>query len=98
MSSIILVSLNRDIGLQQASAEFRNSVKEHAAVVLGNARSSAELENVLPNVGAQVVEDINKALKSQGSAELSEDTKKLINAEIMALRDPGNRVMEIIRK
>nr|CAG4639974.1 EOG090X04Z9 [Daphnia pulex]SVE84834.1 EOG090X04Z9 [Daphnia pulex] len=96
LSSVILVSLNRDIGLQQASPEFRNSVKEHAAVVLGNARSPTELENVLPNVGAQVVEDINKALKSQGTPELSEDTKKLINAEIMALRDPGNRVMEII--
>ena len=98
MSSVILVSLNRDIGLQQASPEFRNSVKEHAAVVLGDARSQAELENVLPNIAVQVVGDINKALKSQGSSELSEDIKKLIIAEIIALREPGNRVMEIIRK
>ena len=98
MSSVILVSLNREIGLQQASPEFRNSVKEHAAVVLGDPRSPAELEKILPNVAAQVVEDINKALKNQGSPELSEDTKKLIIAEIMALREPGNLVMEIIRK
>jgi hypothetical protein len=98
LSSVILVSLNREIGLQQASPEFRNSVKEHAAVVLGDARSAAELEKILPNVAAQVVEDINKALKNQGSPELSEDTKKQIIAEIMALREPGNRVMEIIRK
>ncbi|KZS16414.1 T-complex 11 protein 1-like protein [Daphnia magna] len=96
LSSILLVSLNRDIGLQQASPDFRNSVKEHAAVVLGDARSSEELETVLPSVGAQVVEDINKALKSQGAPELSEENKKLIVAEILALRDPGNRVMEII--
>nr|SVE86715.1 EOG090X04Z9 [Daphnia similis] len=96
LSSILLVSLNRDIGLQQASPEFRNSVKEHAAVVLGDTRSSEELETVLPNVGAQVVEDINNGLNKQGAPELSEENKKLIVAEILALRDPGNRVMEII--
>lgn len=92
------MSLNRDIGLQQASPELRNTVKEHAAVVLGDARTSEELEAVLPNVGAQVVEDINNALKNQGAPELSEENKKLIIAEILALRDPGNRVMEIIRE
>nr|SVE75087.1 EOG090X04Z9 [Daphnia dolichocephala] len=96
LSSIVLVSLNRDIGLQQLPPDFRNSVKDHAAIVLGDARSPEELEKVLPNVGGQVVEDINKALKSQGSPELSEENKKLIIAEILALRDADNRVMEII--
>ncbi len=97
MSSAILVSLNHEIGLQQ-TPEFRGSLKEHAAAVLGDARLPAELEAILPNVAAQIVEDINKALKSQGSSELTVETKNLIVAEVLALRDPGNRVMGIIRK
>nr|SVE74145.1 EOG090X04Z9 [Daphnia barbata] len=96
LSSIVLVSLNRDVGLQQLPPDFRNNVKDHAAIILGDARSTEELETVLPNVGRQVVEDINKALKSQDASELSEENKKLIIAEIWALRHPDNRVMEII--
>nr|CAG4647001.1 EOG090X04Z9 [Megafenestra aurita]SVE92353.1 EOG090X04Z9 [Megafenestra aurita] len=96
LSSVLLVSLNHDIGLQQVPTEFRNSLKEHAAVVLSDARSATELENVLPNVAAQVAEDINKVLKKQGSPELTVETKNLISAEILALRDPANRVMTLI--
>lgn len=92
------MSLNHDIGLQQVPPEFRNSLKEHAAVVLGDARSATELETGLPNVAAQVVKDVNKVLKDQGSSELAVETKNLICAEISALRDPGNRVMGLIRK
>lgn len=97
MSSAILVSLNHDIGLQQ-TPEFRANLKEHAVAVLGDARSSAELTAVLPNVAAQLVDDINKALKNQGTSELSVENKSLIVAEVGALGDPGNRVMGIIRK
>nr|CAG4649282.1 EOG090X04Z9 [Scapholeberis mucronata]SVE93581.1 EOG090X04Z9 [Scapholeberis mucronata] len=97
LSSVLLLSLNRDLGLQQqTSPEFRGSLKEHAAVILGDARSLAELEAALPNVAAQVLEDINKALKDQGSPELATETKSLITAEILAIRDPENRVMGIV--
>nr|CAG4636962.1 EOG090X04Z9 [Ceriodaphnia reticulata]SVE72900.1 EOG090X04Z9 [Ceriodaphnia reticulata] len=96
LSSAILVSLNHDIGLQP-TPEFRGSLKEHAAAVLGDARSPTELETILPNVAAQIVEDINKALKSQSSPELSVENKNLIVAEILALCDPANRVMAIIQ-
>lgn len=65
--------------------------------MLSDARSATELENVLPNVAAQVAEDINKVLKKQGSPELTVETKNLISAEILALRDPANRVMTLIR-
>nr|CAG4650926.1 EOG090X04Z9 [Simocephalus serrulatus]SVE94200.1 EOG090X04Z9 [Simocephalus serrulatus] len=83
LSSVLLVSLNHDIGLQQVPPEFRNSLKEHAAVVLGDARSATELETGLPNVAAQVVKDVNKVLKDQGSSELAVETKNLIYSRLM---------------
>lgn len=97
-SSILLVSLSQNIGPVQSSVDFRISLKEHIAVVLGSAKTDQELESVMPNVASQVVQDISKALKSQHSTDLADEAAQLIVSQIIDLRHSDNRVRLIIRK
>jgi hypothetical protein len=78
--------------------DFRASLKEHIAVVLGSAKTDQELESVIPNVASQVVQDISKALKNQDYAELTNEASQLIISQIIDLRHSDNRVRLIIRK
>jgi len=78
--------------------DFRVSLKEHIAVVLGNAKTDQELDSVVPNVASQVVQDISKALKNQDYAELTDEAAQLIISQINELRHSDNRVRLIIRK
>ena len=78
--------------------DFRVSLKEHIAVVLGSAKTDQELDSVVPNVASQVVQDISKALKNQDYAELTDEAAQLIISQINDLRHSDNRVRLIIRK
>nr|CAG4641646.1 EOG090X04Z9 [Eurycercus lamellatus] len=99
-SSILLVAFSsQGIGSLQTSNEFRNSLKEHVSVVLGNANSDEELERVMPNVTAQVQDSISKALKNQGSSTeaLTAESSQLLIGQITELRHSESRVRQIIR-
>lgn len=99
LSSVLLVSLSQDMGSAlELSSEFRQSFKEHLAVVLGHPKCDEEMESLLPCVAAQVIEDIDKELKKQTLPQLNTEVKSLITGQVCALNQPDNRVRKIIRK
>ena len=99
LSSVLLVSLSQDMGSAlELSSEFRQSFKEHLAVVLGHPKCDEEMESLLPCVAAQVIEDIDKELKKQTLPQLNTEVKSLITGQVCALNQPDNRIRKIIRK
>lgn len=95
---MLLIAIGHSPGSLQSSPEYRTSLKEHITILLGTTKSP-ELEDVaLTNAATQVVKDMNKALKDQGSSELTEDSKRSITSEMTDLRNPDGRIRQILRK
>ena len=80
------------------SAQFRQSFKEHLAVVLGHPKCDEEVESVLASVATQVTEDIDQELKKQTLPQLSVEVKNLIVGQVSALSQSDNKIRKIIRK
>jgi len=97
LSSVLLVSLSQNMGSPlDLSAQFRQSFKEHLAVVLGHPKCDEEVESVLASVATQVTEDIDQELKKQTLPQLSVEVKNLIVGQVSALSQSDNKIRKII--
>nr|CAG4648622.1 EOG090X04Z9 [Polyphemus pediculus] len=100
LSSILLVTLSQSIGPLQSSTTFRQTLKEHLAehlaVILDQPKSLKELQDVMPSVTTQVINDIEKGIQAENLPQLTPEAIILISGQISGISQPDNRVRQII--
>lgn len=73
-------------------------IKSHIDVLLENFKEDNDLLQILPNVGVQVVADINQYLESKGKDKLPEGTQKLLKDQICEMEDPNHRIRDLVQR
>ena len=73
-------------------------IKKHIDILLEDFNDDTDLLRILPNVGLQVVQDINNYLKEQDKEELPESTCKTLKDQITEMEDPNNRIRDLVQR
>nr|CAG4647853.1 EOG090X04Z9 [Moina brachiata]SVE92976.1 EOG090X04Z9 [Moina brachiata] len=73
LSSCILVTFNHNIGSIASNVDFRKRLKDNVTAVWGEDVADADINSKLPAISAQIIKEINTALKSQELSELATD-------------------------
>nr|CAG4634748.1 EOG090X04Z9 [Alona affinis] len=95
-SSVILVALNCLPPGLHASPVFRNAFKEQIMIILSSPDSSEDMEKLMPNVEAQSISCVSKALEENGQEPMTAEASQLMSSQILDLRHSENRVRQII--
>lgn len=93
-----MVTFNHNIGPVASNVDFRKKLKDNVTVVWGEDVADADINCKFPAISAQIIKEINSALKSQQLPELATDVGGLIAVEVASLSSPDHRVRKIIRK
>lgn len=98
MGTILLVtgiSVGADL---QSIASFKNTIKEHATILLQSANLEKELPSILSNVAIQVIKDVNETQEAHGLIELSEEAEKLLQVQIIDIAKPDHKIRQLVRQ
>lgn len=93
----ILLLTNNTIGPSiQGVASFKSRIKEHLTVLLDSVHSNKDLENVMPNIVLQVMQDLNATLEEIGAGNLSSEIEILLERQLKDLVKPDHKVRSLV--
>ncbi|XP_015515522.2 T-complex protein 11-like protein 1 isoform X1 [Neodiprion lecontei] len=94
--SVLLVTNNTIGAPLQGVTSFKNSMKQHLAVLLESVHSNEELATVMVNIVLQVTADVKETLKEIGASELSPELESLLSAQILEIAKPDHKIRNLV--
>lgn len=98
IGTALLVTLSYAGPDLQSLTNFKLSLKDHISIILQSLKTDKDLENILPNVVEQVINDVKNTQKSHKLMELNESTEKLMKQQILDIANPDHRVRVLIKQ
>lgn len=74
------------------------TIKNHIDILLQDFDDDTDLLKILPNVGLQVVQDINDYLKANKKDLLPDSTKATLQDQIAEMEDPNHRIRDLVQR
>jgi len=74
------------------------TIKKHIDVLLEDFNDDTDLLKILPNVGLQVIQDINAYLTTMKKDELPESTTNTLKDQIAEMEDPNHRIRDLVQR
>merc|ERR1711935_8499 len=74
------------------------TIKNHIDILLQDFNDDTDLLKILPNVGLQVVQDINDYLKANKKDLLPDSTKATLQDQIAEMEDPNHRIRDLVQR
>eukprot|EP00092_Neocalanus_flemingeri_P051595 GFUD01060078.1.p1 GENE.GFUD01060078.1~~GFUD01060078.1.p1 ORF type:complete len:524 (+),score=140.01 GFUD01060078.1:207-1778(+) len=99
-TAVILLSfsnLNAFI-IPMDSQRVKETVKQHADILLQDFFEDADLLKILPSVAAQVVKDVNDYLTEKNRPVLGDELVKNLTEQLESLEDPNQRIRDLLQK
>lgn len=99
-TAVILLSfsnLNAFI-IPMDSQRVKETVKQHADILLQDFFEDADLLKILPSVAAQVVKDVNDYLTEKNRPMLGDELVKNLTEQLESLEDPNQRIRDLLQK
>lgn len=82
----------------QHSQKLKETMKHHIDVLLEDFYDDVDLLQLLPNVAAQVVKDVNDYLAEQAKLPLPETAVKTLEEQICEMEDPNQRIRDLVQR
>ncbi len=77
---------------------LKEKIKKHVDVLLEEFDDDSDLLQILPNVGLQVVKDVNDYLADKERPLLPADAAKGLEDQIREMEDPNHRVRDLVQR
>merc|ERR1712037_437696 len=74
------------------------TIKNHIDILLQDFNDDTDLLKILPNVGLQVVQDINDYLKANKKDLLPDSTKATLEEQIAEMENPNHRIRDLVQR
>lgn len=97
MATILLIAVSNVGADLQSIAAFKQTLKNHCAIIFETYKSEKDLDDLLPNIIVQVLKDIQEAQATYKLKELSEDTVKLLTEQLKGVSSSENRIKQLVR-
>jgi len=99
-TAVILITFSHvnSLVIPMDSQAVKEKMKKHIDILLQDYFEDNDLLNILPNIAAQVVKEINEYLSSKDKPSLSEDLVKSLHEQIEAVEDPNQRIRDLLQK
>lgn len=98
VATVLLVTLSNAGAHLQSIAEFKENLKNHISILLQAVNSEKDLENVLPNVAEQVVNDLKDAQNKYELPEISPTVESTLKIQIVDIAKPDHKVRNIVKQ
>ncbi|KAF5302315.1 hypothetical protein FQA39_LY10354 [Lamprigera yunnana] len=96
MGTILLISGGYVGSDLQSITSFKNTIKEHASILLQSVKSSKEMEEALANIAVQVLADVKQAQEAHGLLELSESAENSLKQELISVGKSTHRIRQLV--
>ena len=99
-TAVILITFSHvnSLVIPMDSQAVKEKMKKHIDILLQDFHEDNDLLNILPNIAAQVVKEINEYLASKNKPSLSEDLVKSLTEQIEGVEDPNQRIRDLLQK
>lgn len=98
-ATILLTFSNVNAFIVPADAQkVKENIKRHVDILLEDFYDDTDLLKILPNVGLQVVKDVNEYLSDKDKEPLPESTVKTLNEQICEMEDPNHRIRDLVQR
>jgi len=99
-TAVILVTFSvvNQFVVPQDSQKLKENVKKNIDILLQDFFEDSDLLKILPNVGLQVVKDMNDYLETKSRPALTKETSEMLCQQIEGLEDPNQRIRDLIQK
>jgi len=96
---ILLAFSNVSALIVPADAQkLKETVKKHVDILLEDFEDDEDLLKILPNVGLQVVKDVNDHLREKERPELHADACEALQKQICEMEDPNQRIRDLVQR
>lgn len=97
MATILLIAVSNVGADLQSIATFKQTLKDHCAIIFQTYKSDKDLDELLPNIIVQVLKDVREAQATYKLKELSEDATKLLTEQLKGVASSENRIKQLVR-
>lgn len=91
-------SLINQFVVPQDSQKLKEKMKKDIDILLQDFYEDSDLLVLLPNVGLQIVKNVNEYLESKSKPVLPKETADALCQQIEGLEDPNQRIRDIVQK
>lgn len=95
---LVSFSLMNQFIVPQDSQKLKEQIKKDIDILLQDFYEDSDLLILLPNVGLQIVKNVNEYLESKSKPVLSKETADALCQQIEGLEDPNQRIRDIVQK
>ncbi|XP_066999721.1 T-complex protein 11-like protein 1 isoform X2 [Anabrus simplex] len=96
VGAILLVTTTCAKQLQSVTA-FKQDFMKHVNILLVDAQSEKDVENVMGSIAVQVIKDVNEALPKYGHKMLDSDGQKFLEGQILAIAEDDHKIKQLVR-
>ncbi|XP_076273545.1 T-complex protein 11-like protein 1 isoform X2 [Rhynchophorus ferrugineus] len=97
-STILLVTLSNSSPNLQTLNVFKQSLKDHIMILTQNIKNDKELNEILPNVAEQVVNDVKEAQNKYDLQELTPAKENTFREVILDIGKEDNKIRSIVKQ
>eukprot|EP00088_Acartia_fossae_P069161 TRINITY_DN8954_c0_g1_i8.p1 TRINITY_DN8954_c0_g1~~TRINITY_DN8954_c0_g1_i8.p1 ORF type:complete len:591 (-),score=174.80 TRINITY_DN8954_c0_g1_i8:311-1939(-) len=95
---LVSFSLINQFVVPQDSQKLKEKLKQNIDILLQDFFEDSDLLKLLPNVGLQVVKDVNDYLATKSRPALTKEISDALCQQIEGLEDPNQRIRDIVQK
>ncbi|CAG9823180.1 unnamed protein product [Phaedon cochleariae] len=98
IATILLVAISNVSADLQSLASFKQDLKAHISILLQNIKTDQDLNDILPNVAEQVMNDLKEAQKKHGLPEMFQAAEANLKQQILDVGKPDHKVRSIVKQ
>ncbi|KAF5284567.1 hypothetical protein FQR65_LT02393 [Abscondita terminalis] len=98
MGTLLLVTGSYVGSDLQTLTSFKDTLKEHASILLQSVTTERELPETLSNIAVQIVVDVKQAQEAHGLLELSEEGENLLKEQLLSISNPDHRIRRLVKQ
>lgn len=82
----------------QSLSSFKDTIKEHASILLQAVNSERELPDALSNIAVQILADVKQAQRAHGLIELTEEGENLLKEQLLSISKSDHRIRQLVNQ
>ncbi|XP_018576855.1 T-complex protein 11-like protein 1 [Anoplophora glabripennis] len=98
VATVLLVTISNAGADLQSIAPFKDSLKEHISILLQSVKNDKDLNETLPNVAEQVVNDLKEAQQKYELPEMFQAAEANLKQQILDIGKPDHKVKAIVKQ
>ncbi|KAG5890790.1 hypothetical protein JTB14_007184 [Gonioctena quinquepunctata] len=98
VATLLLVTINNVGADFQTLSSFKQSLKEHISILLENVKNEKDLNDVLPNIAEQVINDLKEAQKKYELPVMNQAAEANLKKQIIDVGTPDHKVKSIVKQ